>query len=419
VFGRAQKDFVVRALFTFTHDTFICFAMEYMLGGDFGDILHKYCCLEEDVARFYIAEIVLALEYLHSLKIVHRDLKPDNILLDKNGHAKLTDFGLSEVGISQKFKARSSIINLDDPDSVHKMMNFNQYCQAEEDESEGEEEEIDYVMKGKRYSRREEIMNLSGKNSRKDSEDPLSPFHPRGGDLNRKRASKRNLQRLVGTPDYMAPEIIQGISVDNFSIDWWSLGALLFEFLCGVPPFNDDTPDKIFENIKNLSIPWDQIEIGYDENCMSPEAADLIKKLLTSDHTKRLGAQGAQEIKEHPFFKGIDWDTLTKQKAPIVPEKKGEGDTDNFARMASKIFDKERENPFFLSDDKDADINQEAAKQMLKAASDNFNMLNFAALDLDNMKHLEETLMEQEEALKEMGGGDVGESIFELPDDDM
>jgi len=298
-------------------------------------------------------------------------------------------------------------------------MNFNQYCQAEEDESEGEEEEIDYVMKGKRYSRREEIMNLSGKNSRKDSEDPLSPFHPRGGDLNRKRASKRNLQRLVGTPDYMAPEIIQGISVDNFSIDWWSLGALLFEFLCGVPPFNDDTPDKIFENIKNLSIPWDQIEIGYDENCMSPEAADLIKKLLTSDHTKRLGAQGAQEIKEHPFFKGIDWDALTKQKAPIVPEKKGEGDTDNFARMASKIFDKERENPFFLSDDKDADINQEAAKQMLKAASDNFNMLNFAALDLDNMKHLEETLMEQEEALKEMGGGDVGESIFELPDDDM
>ncbi|RYE26775.1 MAG: hypothetical protein EOP48_34935, partial [Sphingobacteriales bacterium] len=190
VFGRAQKDFVVRALFTFTHDTFICFAMEYMLGGDFGDILHKYCCLEEDVARFYIAEIVLALEYLHSLKIVHRDLKPDNILLDKNGHAKLTDFGLSEVGISQKIKVRGSILNLDDPDSVNKVMNFNHYCQLAEEESDNEEEEIDYVMKGKRVSRREEIINLSNPNSRKDSEDPLSPFHPRDGGLGRKRASK-------------------------------------------------------------------------------------------------------------------------------------------------------------------------------------------------------------------------------------
>src|SRR5689334_15254070 len=81
--------------------------MEYIIGGDFGDILHNYCALEEEVARFYIAEMVLAIDYLHSLGVVHRDLKPDNILLDKNGHIKLTDFGLSETGISQRIRKDS------------------------------------------------------------------------------------------------------------------------------------------------------------------------------------------------------------------------------------------------------------------------------------------------------------------------
>ena len=122
--------------------------------------------------------------------------------------------------------------------------------------------------------------------------------------------------RLIGTPDYMAPEIILGQSITNYSIDWWSLGVLLFEFLCGAPPFNDDSPEKIYDNIVKLRIPWDQITIGnffsffvfcvigYGEDCLSPEAADLIKKLLVVDYTQRLGANGAHEIKQHSFFKG-------------------------------------------------------------------------------------------------------------------
>jgi serine/threonine protein kinase len=82
--------------------------MEYMIGGDFGDVLAKYGNLDEDTVAFYAAEIVLALEYLHKLGVVHRDLKPDNILLDSLGHAKLTDFGLSETGLLQKMKGEES-----------------------------------------------------------------------------------------------------------------------------------------------------------------------------------------------------------------------------------------------------------------------------------------------------------------------
>ena len=81
------------------HKAFLCFVLEYMIGGDFGSILHNYGYLEEKITQFYVAELVLAVENMHKIGIIHRDLKPDNILLDAEGHIKLTDFGLSEIGL--------------------------------------------------------------------------------------------------------------------------------------------------------------------------------------------------------------------------------------------------------------------------------------------------------------------------------
>lgn len=82
---------------------------------------------------------------------------------------------------------------------------------------------------------------------------------------------------------------------------------------------------------------------GYGEDCISPEAVDLINKFLTLDHTKRLGANSTQEIKDHPFFKGINWETLRTQKAPIIPQQKDATDTSNFSRMNDRITDKDKE----------------------------------------------------------------------------
>jgi len=99
VFNILTGDFVTKAYYSFTHETYLCFLMEYMVGGDFGTILKLYTCLDEFMVKFYMAELVLALEYLHENGIVHRDLKPENMLLDEGGHIKLADFGLSEVGV--------------------------------------------------------------------------------------------------------------------------------------------------------------------------------------------------------------------------------------------------------------------------------------------------------------------------------
>lgn len=99
VFEIITGDHVVKAFYSFIHETYMCFVLEYMIGGDFTKILEKYTALEEWIVQIYMAEIVLAVEYIHSQGILHRDLKPENILLDSKGHVKLADFGLSEVYI--------------------------------------------------------------------------------------------------------------------------------------------------------------------------------------------------------------------------------------------------------------------------------------------------------------------------------
>ena len=133
VFGIISGDFVVKAVYTFAHESYICFVMEYMFGGDFGTIIHKYGCLDEDIARFYIGEIILAVDYMHKVGIIHRDLKPDNLLLNSQGHLKLTDFGLSDMGMqrrnmnaSQFVLSRRRLSNLNKMKSV-KLIDFKYY----------------------------------------------------------------------------------------------------------------------------------------------------------------------------------------------------------------------------------------------------------------------------------------------------
>jgi len=107
----------------------------------------------------------------------------------------------------------------------------------------------------------------------------------------------------------MAPEVIKGEECKT-TVDWWSMGVILYELLCGFPPFMDDSPKKVFDKIVNKKIEWPKIAEAPD--CLSPNAYDLINKLLAIDPNRRLGKFGVEEIKRHPFFKGIDWDKVTE-----------------------------------------------------------------------------------------------------------
>ncbi len=274
-----KGDYVVKALWTFNYQNYICFVLEYMVGGDISNLLERVGCLEEWVARFYFAELVLALESLHSLGIVHRDLKPGNVLLDHNGHLKLTDFGLSEQGVEQmkkhQFTKKPSSEEIAELRKKEEEVIFNFLDEARSPLLKGFESEV--KKKEKRNYDKKANRNSIGKD--------------------------KKLHRIIGTPDYMAPEIVKGEDCNNKSVDWWSMGVILYEFLVGVPPFNDDTVEKIYDNILNFRIEWPNI--GYEEDCMSPDAQNLITGLLDPNPKTRLGSKdGAQEIKNHPFFKG-------------------------------------------------------------------------------------------------------------------
>ena len=302
IFDLVTSEYVVKALFKFKHDVFFCFVMEYMHGGDFNRLLQTYGRLEEKIAKFYIAELVLAIEHLHSVGVVHRDLKPDNILLDSKGHIKLTDFGLSDIAIATYALNKQ-------PPTLSREAKFSQLLSKlniKEDNSINSHPQYRWMGSQTPSNKGKDMQTPShnGKDSFEDSSNSSK--------LSRKQSLKKTSQssrRIVGTPDYIAPEILNGVagSLHNPSIDWWSLGVILFEFLIGVPPFTDDTVEKIFSNILNLKVPWEEIAVEENENegtsddKISKVAMDLMKKLLVLDPKERLDWKG---IKKHAFFSG-------------------------------------------------------------------------------------------------------------------
>ena len=260
--SKVKSPWIVELYASFQEDDYLYLIMEYLPGGDFMNLLIEKDKLTEEEARFYIAELILAVETIHKLDCIHRYLKPDNILIDKNGHIKLSDFGLAKV--SEK---------------------------------------------------------LSEYNANKSQNNIVKPSPP-------KLTHKRNEISCVGTAYYVAPEVLikKGYGQE---IDWWSVGIIFFEMLCGYAPFCDEETQrvcfKIINHEKYLQVP--------PEVKLSQEALDLINSMIC-DPNKRLGRNGADEIKSHPFFKGVDWENIrTKMKPPFVPELKNDYDTRYFEKF--------------------------------------------------------------------------------------
>nr|AML79553.1 putative LOV domain-containing protein [Annona muricata] len=236
---------------SFQTKSHICLIMDYCPGGELFLLLDRQPTkvLKEDAVRFYAAEVVVALEYLHCQGIIYRDLKPENVLIQGNGHVSLTDFDLSCL---TSCKPQLLISNTNEKKKHHKRQPL-----------------------------------------------PIFVAEPM-------RASNS----FVGTEEYIAPEIITGAGHTS-AVDWWALGILLYEMLYGYTPFRGKTRQKTFANIlhKDLKFPG--------SISVSLHARQLIYRLLHRDPRNRLGSyEGANEVKQHPFFRGVNWALVRCMKPP-------------------------------------------------------------------------------------------------------
>ncbi|KAI5952333.1 TPK2 [Candida jiufengensis] len=239
-----EHPFLIRMWGTFQDSKNLFMVMDYIEGGELFSLLRKSQRFPNPVAKFYAAEVTLALEYLHSHDIIYRDLKPENILLDRNGHIKITDFGFAK-----------------------------------------------------------EVSTVTW--------------------------------TLCGTPDYIAPEVIT-TKPYNKSVDWWSLGVLIFEMLAGYTPFYDSTPMKTYEKILAGKIHYPSF--------FQPDEIDLLSKLITADLTRRLGnlINGPADIRNHPWFQEVVWEKLlakdieTPYEPPITA---GVGDSSLFDHYPEEQLD--------------------------------------------------------------------------------
>lgn len=275
VLALADNPWVVRLEYSFQDDKNLYLIMEYLQGGDLMTVLMKYDILTNEQTRFYIGETAMAIASVHRLNYIHRDLKPDNILLDKLGHVKLSDFGLCKAFAAEQPAYLTGY-------------------------------DMDEAKKG-------EIQNDANPEDKRRS--------------NWKTRSRELAYSTVGTPDYIAPEVFAQTGYGQ-ECDWWSLGVIMYECLVGYPPFYADDPMSTCRKIVN----WKKTLVFPPEASLSVAAKDLIQRLIC-DASKRLNWE---DIKRHPFFKGIKWDKLRSNKAAIVPKVTSDVDTQNFDNFDEK-----------------------------------------------------------------------------------
>ena len=282
ILAEADNEWVVKLFFSFQDIENLYFVMEYIPGGDMMSLLIKLGTFPEHLTLFYISELVCAIESVHKMGFIHRDIKPDNILIGADGHIKLTDFGLC-TGFRWTHDSKR------------------------------------YLPKG--HHQRHHSMEPG---QWEDEEAPIKPLELRRV-KDKDHHNRYIAHSLVGTPNYIAPEILRRVGYTQLC-DWWSVGVIMYEMLVGQPPFMAPTPAETQLKIMN----WSQYLHIPRHSPMSQAAADLVL-CFCCDQNDRIGRNGVEEIKRHPFFSAIDWGVgIRNYEPPYIPKIMFESDTSNF-----------------------------------------------------------------------------------------
>ncbi|KAH8955163.1 hypothetical protein BDL97_08G120500 [Sphagnum fallax] len=297
ILSSLQHPFLPSLLATFESEKHSFLVMDYCTGGDLNVLRQRQPekIFSVSAARFYAAEVVLALEYLHKKGILYRDLKPENILVQADGHIMLTDFDLS-LRLSERKSFVKEVVRT--PEKKNKKKQQRPPSQIKSLLVCGAGGNGKKAPKGNILSR---VTPVEATNPRKGGG---------GGNVQGQETEPRS-NSFVGTVEYVAPEIIWG-NGHSWQVDWWTLGVFLYEMVYGKTPFKSENGRKeTFYNIltKTPEIPGP----------MSP-LKDLLQKLLKKEPVERLGNSGADEIKNHPFFEGVQWSALQfVSRPPCVP----------------------------------------------------------------------------------------------------
>ncbi|KAH7909038.1 kinase-like domain-containing protein [Hygrophoropsis aurantiaca] len=322
-------EWIVKLHYSFQDRDNLYLVLEFMGGGDLLNLLIERDTFPEDFARFYVAEMILAIESCHKHGFIHRDIKPDNFLFDPEGHVRLSDFGLAT-----------------DLHWAHDTSYYEQQRRHLLHKHGIDLEDSNGIADGTKTKR----MN------RKDVELLMGDGNGQGGIFTWREKNRRKLAYSVcGTNSYMSPEVIRGHGY-SFSCDWWSLGVIMFECLYGFPPFVSNsrhiTRQKILNWKQSLKFPsrprvsseginlLQQLLCEPEDRLGSQASASVFRPDSLAVHARRSGfvipasasggGDGAALIKAHPWFRGIDWENIHRFTAPYRPELRNPEDTRHF-----------------------------------------------------------------------------------------
>ncbi|XP_058073555.1 serine/threonine-protein kinase UCNL-like [Magnolia sinica] len=308
VLSRLSHPFLPTLLGSVENDEFLGWAVPYCPGGDLNVLRYNQTdrIFSTSAIRFYVAEIVCALEYLHRMGIVYRDLKPENVLIQQTGHVMLTDFDLSCALAHRKKTKSENLGSTSAPADVAEGRRRTKHCRN-----------LSLLMSA-----------LSEKGLKKPKPARVSPVSRRRESFTAGERAKS----FVGTEEYVAPEVVRGDGYE-FAVDWWALGILTYEMAYGRTPFRGKNRKETFRNV--LTRPAEFVGKW-------SALTDLISRLLEKDPTRRLGYDGgATEIKEHAFFSGLRWDLLAEVSRPpfLTPSEDKKELTDLLGKKAFDIRD--------------------------------------------------------------------------------